>query len=664
MRTSPFPAAFVSGLLLCVVLAGSAAAELVLVEEGASRAPIVVFEDAPPITRQAADELAEYIEKISGARPEVIEGKPDPLPASAIWLGSQPVLEELFPKLDFEFQHPEEILIAANERHLVIAGRDRWDPEHLVVEGRRRTIHGKQQEYGTVNAMYTFLQDHLHVRWLWPGELGEDVPLQSTIALAPFEHRYHPRIRGRRTVIRMSQLGDGGYGRSHDWVRRQRLQLDSLTFTGGHAFTDWWERFGEDRKELFALQPDGTRGGWPNPRTVKICQSNPEVWEQWLADVEEKLKKDPNLTVFSAAPNDGWFSGHCICEDCTAWDHPDGEPRMFHWQGHREERPALTDRDITFANRLAERLKERYPDRDYYVLMNSYGHSRPAPVEARPAENVVISSVANFLGRTHLVDRGSPRETTHREQFLAWGENAQHVVWRPNTGSPAGWQQGLPDLSIAQTIEDLKLVAESGCMGIFIDTVWEHWATQGPQYYVMAHLVWNADQDGQALLEDYYRRGFGPAAEEVQAYYEMLEEARMAFVEKHGYEAGLFYFPLLYTNELLDAARERLDQAAGKVEGEDPIYGRRVAFVRAGLDHTRLVMQNCRLMAAYWKTKDEAKAEQARANWERIESNTQEHPYAVNWGPLRPQTPRMSLLNPDGPDPRRRPSIPEDLDLE
>jgi hypothetical protein len=39
-------------------------------------------------------------------------------------------------------------------------------------------------------------------------------------------------------------------------------------------------------------------------------------------------------------------------------------------------------------------------------------------------------------------------------------------------------------------------------------------------------------------LEDYCRRGFGPAAEEVQAYYEMLEEARMAFVDEHGYEGG------------------------------------------------------------------------------------------------------------------------------
>ena len=34
---------------------------LVLVENGVSRVPIVVFENAPPFTRRAADELAQYI---------------------------------------------------------------------------------------------------------------------------------------------------------------------------------------------------------------------------------------------------------------------------------------------------------------------------------------------------------------------------------------------------------------------------------------------------------------------------------------------------------------------------------------------------------------------------------------------------------------------------
>jgi hypothetical protein len=63
---------------------------LVLVENGVSRVPIVVFKDAPPFTRRAADELAQYIEKTSGAKPQIIEGDPQPTPAHAIWVGYQP----------------------------------------------------------------------------------------------------------------------------------------------------------------------------------------------------------------------------------------------------------------------------------------------------------------------------------------------------------------------------------------------------------------------------------------------------------------------------------------------------------------------------------------------------------------------------------------------
>ena len=109
---------------------------LILVDKGASLAPIIVFKDAPPMTRKAADELAAYIEKVGGAKPQVIEGLPDPLPEKAIWVGFQPKLKELFPKTDFDFKYPEEILIACDGKNLVIAGRDRWDPLHMVVKDR------------------------------------------------------------------------------------------------------------------------------------------------------------------------------------------------------------------------------------------------------------------------------------------------------------------------------------------------------------------------------------------------------------------------------------------------------------------------------------------------------------------------------------------------
>lgn len=633
---------------LAVAASSLFAAELSLVEPGKSPLPIVVAADASPRTREAAKTLAESIEKISGQKPPVLTGDPQPRPERAIWIGVQPAVTSLFPNVDFKFQHPEEIVIAASDRHVVIAGRDRWDPNQAPVDPRSGAVPDKQQEYGTINAVYTFIQDQLGVRWLWPGELGEDLtPRERIVLTTPLLQRYHPQIRSRGGVFTFSRLGNRGYGRAHDWTRLQRLQLDSLSMEGGHGFGDWWDRYRETHPEIFALQPDGTRGGYPNPRTMKLCMSNPKVWELWLEDVAADLAKDPTKTVFNASPNDGWASGHCVCENCSAWDHPDGEPRNFNWSKQNAVRPALSDRDVTFANTLGRLLKEKYPDQDYKIMMLSYGHSRPAPIKARPDDNVIMSLVANFYGRTGLVDRGSSRGDTYRQQFEAWAEIVPAMMWRPNTGSPAGWQQGFPDLSVQQTIRDLKDVAAANCQGIYIDSVWEHWATQGPQYYVQAQLVWNPNADADAILDDYYQRAFGPAAAEVRAYFEALESARMAFTAD-AVEAGVFSFLKHYTPELLDASQARLDRAAALVPA-DSIHGRRVAFVRVGLDYTRLQMDNIRLMAGYWKQPDEAVAAKVRSNWAAIEKMITATPYSINPGPVRPNTPRMAGLHPDHP---------------
>ena len=197
--------------LLFLLLTSSAfaavhAADLILVAKDTPPAPIIVFKNAPPRTRDAAVTLAEYIEKISGQRPAVLDGAPMPLPERAIWVGVQPVVMTLFPKTDFDFNHAEETLIAAGEKHLVIAGRDRWLPGHMEAKGRLAMKTDIQQEYGTSNAVYSFLQEQLGVRWLWPGE--EDVIQNERIAIAPMEHRYHPQIRSRGGLLVRTSLGD------------------------------------------------------------------------------------------------------------------------------------------------------------------------------------------------------------------------------------------------------------------------------------------------------------------------------------------------------------------------------------------------------------------------------------------------------------------------
>lgn len=648
--------------LLSVSALASQADEFILVAKNTPPAPIIVYKDAPPRTRELADVLADYVGKISGQKPHVIEGEPSPLPSRAIWIGVQPAVKALFPKIDFDFKHPEEIVIAANEHHVVIAGRDRWDPANLDITTREGVIKGVQQEYGTINAVYTFLQDQLGVRWLWPGELGEDVPKSDRIAIsAALEYRYHPQMRARGSMFNYCRLGNKGYGRSQEWTMRQRLQLDSLAIEGGHGFGDWWDRYHEKYPEIFALQPDGTRSGHPSPHNAKLCMSNPKVWDLWLEGVAEQLKQDPHRTVFNASPNDGWASGHCVCGKCSAWDDPAGEPRVFNWFHHNETRPATSDRDVTFANKLGELLKQKYPGKDYRVMMLSYGHSRPAPVKARPADNVIMTIVANFFGRTGLVDRGSTRGDTYRQQFEAWAKIVPSMFWRPNTGSPAGWQQGLPDIHVAQTIRDFKDVAAANCIGIYIDGVWEHWATVGPLYYIMAQLAWNPAADADAMLKDYYDRAFGAAAPKVREYFETIEKERMAFTAKNG-EAGVFSFPELYTEALLLESQARLDRAAAAVPA-DSIFAKRVAFIQAGLTYTRLQMENITLMDRYWKKKDDAIAMRVKQNWATIEKLVADHPYSLNWGPIRPSTPRMPGLHPDFPPPKTKKKRVNDLDL-
>ncbi len=615
--------------LLCGMLwvtqapAEGPASQVVLVENGIAMMPIVVFKDAPPYTRRAADELASYIEAISGARPDVIEGCPNPVPTRAIWVGYQPPLKALFPALDFDFKNPEEILIAATTHHVVIAGRDRWDPDHLVVQTSRATIDGKQLEYGTVNAVYTFLQDYLGVRWLWPGKLGEDIIEQKTLALAPFEYRYHPQIRQRGGLFRLSALGDTR-GLSFDWTRVQRLQLDSLDIQAGHAFGDWWNKYFTNHPDYFALQPDGTRSGFPAPKEpgkAKICQANPAVWAQWLTNVAVTMSHDVHLTCFSASPNDSFNRGHCICEKCRAWDHPDGELLFYYWSGLSQEYVSLSDRQVTFANTLGRLLKERYPDKPLYVGMHAYGHYRAAPIKAVPDDNVIISSVANFFLRDPEM------RAEHMGQFAGWGQVAPHLMWRPNTGNPAGWQQGQPDVPFHTVMEDFRFIADNHCLGLYFDTVWEHWPTQGPLYYLMAQLAWNPYADGETILDDYYHRAFGPAANLLKQYWTLMETTRNRMVDNK------LDYAEVYDKAFFSQASEFLDQASQKIANASTKYAQRVAFTRAGFDFTRLMLDTRDLMARYRDSheQDQEAAKQVRANWDAMNAIVQNKTNLMNY---------------------------------
>ena len=598
-------------------------APLVLVEKGVSLAPIIVFKDAPAFTRKAADELATYIGKVGGVKPKVIEGLPDPLPEKAIWVGFQPKLKELFPKTDFDFKNPEEILITANDKNLAIVGRDRWDLQHMEVKcdyWPGKSIKGWQQEYGTANAVYTFIQDYLDVRWLWPGETGEDIIKRETIAFTPFEYRYNPKIRLRFGILLWATPTDPRGSISVDWSRLQRMQLDSSNCMyrcfaiDGHWTLDW--KLHETHPDYFALQPDGTRSGWPKGMH-KLCKSNPAVWDEWLKDVEKQLKEDPTRTLFRGGVMDGCVQGYCVCPNCLAWDVPEAEPRTLVWDGFSKEYVALSDRQVRFANQLARKLRERYPDKeDYKVLMLAYGPSNPAPLKNKPDDNVIVLHCTNWFEDLNDKDPRSPVGTTWSKEFADWAAIGAHLWWRPNMPGAGGYSYGLPDVPFGRVMQSFRHVVKNNCDGIVLAVFDNCWPTQGPLYYMLAHLAWNPDQDGYKILDDYYRRGFGPAAGQLKAYWTLLEETRNRKVDDK------LTFQQAYDGVFYKRAAGLLDKADTVLAKEPEIYRKRVAHVRLGLDFTRLMVETMELKEQYEKGKkqDTKIADRLRENFKKLKS--------------------------------------------
>lgn len=616
-------------LLIALLLAPLAAhaADFIIADEGVASAPIIVFKDAPPRTRDAAVTLAQYIEKISGQKPAIIDGVPSPLPERAIWIGVQPMVKTLFPKTDFDFKYAEETFTVANEKHLVIAGRDRWDPAHMEAKGRLAMKTGIQQEYGTANAVYSFIQEQLGVRWLWPGE--EDVIKRQSIAIAPIERRYHPQIRARGGMLVRTSLGDNKESEEEVWARFQRVQLDSMDIDGGHGFGDWWKKYGATHPDYFAAAPDGSRQAVkPREGDTKLCASNPKVWQQWLEDVSLEVRSNPLLRVINVSPNDGYTSGHCTCANCLAWDHPAGEKVEWYFSGVKFQGVSQTNRDVRFANTLARMLKERFPDRELFVLLNAYGLARNPPIGITPDDNVIISSVANFHMR-------SPKERElPMQQHAGWATKAKHLMWRPNLGSPAGLSWGMPDVAMTQASEDFRFAAEHHGIGLYFDLFWLHWANQGPHYYALAQLAWNPQADVAAVMDDYYDRGFGPAATDVKAYWQLLERTRMEFVAKEPSRFRAFDLPKKYTPELFTQAQAHLDAAAKKIATADDKYLRRLHFIQYGLDYAKLLVDTRAEMQKLEASKGQDLAAKAKieSNYTRAEQMKQNAPaHAINW---------------------------------
>lgn len=570
-------------VLLIALVAPSLANAATLVEKGQARAVIIVPEQASPVVQSAARVLQAHIKQMSGAELPIrtedkITGSPS---QEQVWvLVGEGKLAQKF-GLTSKGLGAGGISQSAKGNVLALFGTDSSTPA---------------DPHGTRYAVTTFLEDKLGVRYLWPGDLGKVVPRKDTITVADFEHRFTPKLAQRRIrsmgyhdrlQVGLDNLGftKADYERiqadarrtqveSPDWFGWQRLG-GTLNMNGGHAFVHMWAKYGKDHPDWFALQHDGSRDQSKSPDRARLCVSNAELIAAVAKEKIEELNKNPNLLGVSIAPNDGGRSAFCTCPKCEALDAAKGR-KVLLWdfsKGTRRdfEHVSLTDRMVYFWNAIAEKVAKVHPDR--LLVVDAYSVYAAPPVERKLHPNLVV----------RFASLGYNAEDYRREslkEWDAWSKAAKRIYFRPNL-MLAGRRDGMPLLYVHKFGKDFRHLADHGMMGTDFDSCCHNWATQGLNYYVVARLHWNPEQDVDAILDDYCQAGFGPAAKSVRRYFDGLE----ALMDEAAIKKEIA--TTVFNVKALAKLRKELEQARQDA-GADVTIAKRITFLETGLRWTEI----------------------------------------------------------------------------
>lgn len=574
-----------------------------LVKDGKPRAILILPAQPTPAASQAARILQEHVLQISGATLKISSEKDVAGTATAdrpwILVGEGTLAK----KFGFATAGlgPGGVLLQSRDNMLALLGTDSQTPA---------------DPNGTLYAVTLFLEDKLGVRYLWPGELGKVVPHRSTIDIVDFKFRFTPRL-GQRHIRSLGysdrlkvgldrlrftradyekQMAEAQKTQAHsgDWFRWQRLG-GSLKLNGGHAFTHLWAKYGKEHPDWFALQPNGSRDQSANPDRARLCKSNKELIAAIAREKIEEFNKNPDLTSVAIGPNDGGRLSFCTCAKCEALDDPRGRKVMlwdFTGKARRDfEHVSLTDRMVYFWNAIAEQVTKVHPNK--LLVVDAYSVYAAPPVTRKLHPNLVV----------RFASLGYHDETYRQESLRDWDEwskAAKRIFFRPNL-MLLGRRTGLPLLYVHKFGQDFRHLADHGLLGTDFDGCCHHWATQGLNYYVVARLNWDPEQNVDAIIDDYCRSGFGPAARPVRRYFDRLEKLQDESAKDKAKQTPTAGFE----PDVIKQLRPLLQQAR-KEAGADESIIRRLDFLELGLRWTDLETQAHAFLA------DPAKASKAR----------------------------------------------------
>ena len=464
-------------------------AQLTIVEQHKSGYLIRHAADAPETAKLAARELQRVLQQSTGAT-LTITTESVTTPAIRI------VSDSKLPHDGFEIRIAGQDLVIAGNDDLTPASPDLWFlPGH-----------------GSLFGVQEFLERFVGVRWLFPGELGEDVPrLDALRVKLPEPVRGAPSLAARSLAyVGESDPDTPGRPRSATtaWMQRQRLTNAFHPFvTGyGHAWDDYLKPADmQAHPEWKSSNGAAVRNG----KVMYFCTTAPGLVETFAQRVIESIDRYPTREMSSISPTDG--GGFCTCERCAKLISLDPHGRKNH-------APAI----LTFYRQVAEIVRRERPGRRLggFVYYNYQYPPHEAPV--LPDNLSLCWAPLNYYGYGLLK---APYRAEFESVLKRWCEITPHFYYHNYSTWMRSFHGAPLPVSLDILERELPAAARHNAWGArMVGT--SAWGVNAPINYLLARQMWNARLDVGAALDDWLLRAYGPGWKPMRKMYDELD-ARM-----------------------------------------------------------------------------------------------------------------------------------------
>ncbi len=617
--------AILGGLMVNDALAKE---ELVLVKDGKPCSSIVIAKDACKAAQFAAFELQRHFQEITGAVvPIVRDGeKAEGVP---VYVGESEAAKAAgMPESPFKYQ---EYSVIFKPGALGLMGFDKKDAGQVKYgtddPNEICTWPGFYDEQGTLYAAYDFLEKFCGVRWLNPTEFGMICPKNPTLTVSGESFRMVPTLINRNAYadyppaslydassvmwrpdtdeykqylaaaypqLRQKYTEQGRF----DFARGRMDRLFLLRMRAGgekcgcnHSMYSYYQRylklpgkepdklFKENKPEIFA------KGYAEGTEPPQMCYSSKELVRLVAEQAKDYFEKGGYTeqasmeslgyqwgeNYFAVEPMDN--SSFCKCPDCQKWV---GEYKNG---GSIYSSGKFSAYKFNFVNEVAKLVAKTNPDKK--IISLAYGSTLARPENLKLEPNVVVDFC--FDANRLVYDTASYEyEIKCLKDWVKNEPGRPFYLWLyntfPNEIANNGKWYAFPGFFAHKIDEQMKLFKELGIKGIF------HCGYgQDVESYVSYKLMFDASQNLETLLDEYFRM-YGPAAKPMKQLYLEIEETycnpnnypEVGGKPYAGHQSKIVAWDYLGTEARMKRFGSLMDEARAAVAGADEVYKKRL----------------------------------------------------------------------------------------